>query len=376
MKRIIHIFMLLLVTGMSLPVALAAEGETTTVTTQAAVDTDGVDAATVAEIEAMDTDNGKEMRLLQLQHQIELKATQGRAVIARLENGMNITANQSRELEAIVEQLDALAEDVEDVISDIENQTNQETVDAFLAIKAEAKDLVAQFRVAVHAITEDNKEEREELRVRIREERTDDQERIESRIQNLRAEHNAVRAQAMLDAMGIINAELIAEIRSGALNAEELRERLKARFEEIEGETREDAAERLREELAKRKVARAALITEFKSDMVEKREMILREQIDRIDNEVAKERLRARLSILEEDGNLSDMRLRTETRIREAGNDMRIEIRERVKDGETERRERLRLEDEIRIDDIREIETRTRLESDDSSVDAEIEVRT
>jgi hypothetical protein len=390
------LFMLLLVAMVSAPFALAAVEQTTTVTADTEVAVATADAETEAEVEAMDNANGARMRLTQLQFQIERRIIVANEVIAHIENQSNqtnVSANATARLDAIVVELEALAAEAKaarESITNTSNQSNQDAVAAFIDIKSDAKALVKEFRdiakplvkadAAARVKSEAAKHEKEDLAD------------LEVEIEHERRGHNAERAHGLLEAFGESNADIIARVQAGEITAEQARAEIKARFDGLSDEEKRAAAEKLREEATKRRVARADIVLKAESEAGERAvvrleerarvlderglehasEMLERnaERIALLHNLTASERAAVRVELrdrLKLGEHMDQIEHRSELRERTRDGESRTEIRTRTRsDGSVEVRERTR----IRVDDHDESD------DDDSDDELEVEVRT
>lgn len=304
MKQLMALFMLLFAVGLVLPASVLADNETNS------TDEDEIE-------DIVSSINGAQMRMLQLHHQLELKVLQANTIIARLETSTNASANGSvnitdEELDTlkdIAADLAALSDEVEAAANS--SNANEVTVEAFLAFKAEGKELVQAFRAALKSTLSEG--DKRELRQRFTESEREDFAELRERIEEKRQALNAERVRGILTALGVDLEDLAAKIESGEIDVAEVKARLAAHIRALDEAKKREAAERLTERETKLRIARADVVADVDVDV---RRLEIRERVDEKREEVREEadklRIELRERIEERDG--LEIRTKTETR--------------------------------------------------------------
>jgi hypothetical protein len=318
------------------------------------------------EVDDMDSQHGAVMRLLQLKRQIDRNTLHMEAVISAL-NGTNTSANVTSNLNSIVAEMQLLSLEVDAAVNATNNQTKNDSVQTFLDIKAEAKTLIKEFRDAVKGSLDED--EVNQLRKEFNAIDKEKLKEVDARIKESMRLHNSQRLEATLNAMGTADAELVAKVRSGDIDAEKALKELKEKYEDLSDEEKQQAAENLRETHTKRKVQRTAWIENHREESEEKLVHRLEERADWLEAKNltnASSRLRLRAEVIEERGDDNEWRARWEERVHTEDGERRVEVRERMRDG--------RLETETRIRERRSNSGSRDDDSDDRNDEDEIRV--
>lgn len=218
---------------------------------------EGVDDDTLVEAAAIsDSNHGAVMRMLQLARAIERRVVWGNEIISVLsENGEDITR-----LEEIIDELEFLADEA----ASADTSDLNLAVEKFLAIKADAKSLIGEFReIASGLLTE---EEKSQLRARWGEIDRTEVQQYNERIRNARREVNAQRVSNMLQAMGEDDAELVRNIRNGAVTASQVRARVVEHYSNAvaeRAEVRQQFRTNVQAAVSERVNARQAAVTDY-----------------------------------------------------------------------------------------------------------------
>jgi hypothetical protein len=364
MRQLIALFFLaILAIGFVPSGAFAEEDVGTTDDGSGDDDNENTGDDTEREIEDFEEGLGAQMRLLQLERALTRASLHADQVIAALDNQSANTTG----LKGIAAELDIMIAQVRETREDVAGGavTNEEAAAVFVAIKKDARDLVKEFRDAARPVIRDA--DRERLKASL--ERID-RERLKAitdDIEKARRELIADRVRESFQNAGIpVDEELLERIRSGEDSAREIRREVRERVkDELEGksaEERREAAAKLREEAARRRVQALAALDRVEDDLGDREER-LRERI-RIADEKGDDRLREKLEwrvekFDEQGRRIGEVRERIEKRDYET----RTEIRKRENGIET--RERTRIEEG-------KVETRTEVKdtaSDDDDDD-------
>ncbi|MFH1290377.1 MAG: hypothetical protein ABIH92_03135 [Nanoarchaeota archaeon] len=181
---------------------------------------DEVDEATQAEVEDMDSSNGANMRMLQLRFEAQKRIMWMEEVIRQVEdNGEDVA-----ELSGIVEELKIVSEDAEAVTTD----DLDVAVEEFIAIKKDAKELVAEFREKASGML--TEEDKTALRLRFNEMNQAELDQLRNQVREQRRMLNAERTERMLQAMNAQDEELVGKVQSGEMTAEQVKEKLKEHY--------------------------------------------------------------------------------------------------------------------------------------------------
>ncbi len=279
----------------------SVEDNSTNVSEETDIDTDVVseedneiDEATASEVEVMDVSHGAEMRLLQLEWRIRRAILHGEAVIRVI----SAKGNETAELEAIIEQLNALIDEVRG-ISTVKG--DQDAVNKFVEVKKDAIDLVKEFRDKARVLLD--AEDKESLRAEFQEIDRGELQELKEQIMEKRRMLNAIRVRAILGHLGEEDNELIEKVESGEVNANEVIDDLKARFRAMASDIRTEAREKIKEERIEKRDMRIERIRIAKAERIENRAVRLESRADRLERagfENAGSRLRARASNVRE----------------------------------------------------------------------------
>jgi hypothetical protein len=222
-----------------------------------------VDSETQREVKAMDNNHGADMRLLELKREIQRRVLYGNAVVKYLEN-KSVNQSTVSDLQAISVQLNALIPNIDAAMNN-----NNTAVQTFLDIKAEAKNLTAQFKIEARKVLKDaDIKGLGEIFKNIDKEKFKD---INEKIKVQRQELNAEQVATMLQTMGTTATNLAAQVRNGSISAEQARELLKNQLEQLKEGDKQKAAEKIHEQEAKQKVAIADKLAKAKENELERR---------------------------------------------------------------------------------------------------------
>lgn len=269
MKKITDVmamFMLVLMVFMAVPLA-HADGNGTTADSQTTIDANQttVDAQTALEVQDFQTGNGGQMRMLQLEYQLERNVLFGNAIIARIQANTNDTnaTNLTVNLETIVAQLDQLSVEANATIN--ANETGNETVAQFLAIKSEATSLIAQFRQEADSILKQN--DITNLKANFDDLDKQNFKELKDSIKEKQLEVTKERVQNLLDKLNQKDDNLLAQISSDNLTGDQIKAKLKAHFDSLSNDKKESIAKILNEDNVKERVARAKAIADVINDV-------------------------------------------------------------------------------------------------------------
>ncbi len=186
----------------------------------------------------MDTPEGAEMRLMQLENAMSNNVIMGqKALEVALEKNPEA---DTAELERVVAELETIKEEIEEKIQQGEAQNKEpaEIVQDFLTIKEEGRNLTNEFRENVQGLLdeEERQQVREEARQRANEELEEKRENIQERIR----EHNAEQVKRVLERMGVEDPELVEQVRNGEINTGEAISQVAQEFRGLGQERRQE----------------------------------------------------------------------------------------------------------------------------------------
>ena len=237
---------------------------------------DAVDNETEDEVTSIKDHRGAKVRLMQLEKRIIRNTVRAEGVVEYIKE--NYSDADVVELETLIDEMNVLKDEVHAVTTD---NPDYGTVKQFVDLKNDAIELSKSFRDNAREILKDEKEIGElkkELEKREREEK----ELIEKHQEVLKAirEYNAHRMQVMLEVMNESDDELIEEVGEG-LPAGRAMSELRKRYAALEEEEKAEVRSKLKEEVHARDKFREAGINLTKTDFLERREIRLRQRIDK-----------------------------------------------------------------------------------------------
>ncbi len=234
-----------------------------------------IDVETEAEVEVMTESHGAEMRLLQLERRINRAILHMEEIIQFLKD-KNKTIT---ELEPIVAEMNILLEEVKAA----PKTKSEESVKVFVEIKADAKDLIKQFRDISKALL--SEEDKRELKMKFDNIDKTKLEEVKRRIEEKRRMLNADRAKKVLDRMNVSDEELIAKIRSGEVGSSQLKLRLLERYDGLDVSAKESIRIRMKEQFEQRRDTVVDHVKRVKEEHLERQSDRLKERADKLRRE-------------------------------------------------------------------------------------------
>lgn len=308
------------------------------VSSDIAVTAAAVSANAEVEAEAMDTTLGAQIRLLELERQIQRSILHMEAVVSVINdsNQTNVTGSVSA-LNSIVAEMKQLKDEAADAAESAENK--DEALKVFLEIKAEAKALVGEFRETARPLLTET-----EVRA-LREEfggiDKDSLKAIDDKIKQLKRNRDAARLQAFLTAASLENDALVAQVRSGEVSLSDARKWIKEQLDGLDDDELKEARKKLEEKRIRERVEARDRALKQREELLSRLEIRAGErarELERLGFEERRERMETRTKILDEKGRvLEERRERVETRVRENINGETIRTRTETR---TETRER------------------------------------
>jgi len=170
-----------------------------------------VDVETEKEIEIMNNSLGAEIRLLQLQRALLKNILKGEMAVEVLKGlGFNTTENNTAELESILEEMKLLLEEVKAA-----NTSSNESVQIFVLLKNQSKNLTTQFRDALKELLDDVS--LREIRQRIKEMVSNELGNYSKRIRNLIRQFNSNQLYRLYGIIGQANSSFVNDYLNGTL---------------------------------------------------------------------------------------------------------------------------------------------------------------
>lgn len=265
---------------------------------QAINETGDVDQETEDEIESMDTQNGAEMRLLELQKAIDRNIVHANEVIAVIKEKNNDSANITAELESLVTEMQTLLTDVK-ALDPAANDSVRQFVDA----KADAIDLIQSFREKAKVYLTDADKDKI---------RTEAQEQVKERLQNISAQIkaakinlNAERFVKIFAALNITDTSIIDQYKAGTVDANDVMAKVRESLKTMTVAERKAAQSALKEQELNRVAYGKTIQEKVKENFQERKEQRLEQRLEKLDltESKIKERIEERKSDNEKAGN-------------------------------------------------------------------------
>ena len=203
MKKICSILVMLVLLGSISSIVLADESEEPQ-------ENDTLNE-TEKEIEIMNNSLGAEIRLLQLEKALLKNILKGEmAVQVLIGLGFNTTENNTDELESILDNMKVLLEEVR-----VANTSSNESVQIFISLKNESKNLTTQFRETIRELL--NETSLKEIRERIKEMISNELDNYGKRIRNLIRQFNVNQLYRLYGIIGEANSSFVNDYFNGTL---------------------------------------------------------------------------------------------------------------------------------------------------------------
>lgn len=169
------------------------------------------DVETEKEIEIMNNSLGAEIRLLQLQKALLKNILKGEMAVEVLKGlGFNTTENNTTELESILAEMKELLVEVKTA-----NTSSNESVQIFVSLKNQSKNLTTQFRETLKGLLDDIS--LREIRQRIKEMLSGELENYSKRIRNLIRQFNSNQLYRLYGIIGGANSSFVNDYFNGTL---------------------------------------------------------------------------------------------------------------------------------------------------------------
>ena len=220
---------------------------------------------TEKEVESMQTPEGVELRVTQLQERIDRAIAHGQEIIAQAAANNASTTGLQASLDKLVD-LKAQAAAIP-VTGDVSEITAQ-----FVAVKKAAIEAVKEFRTEARKLIKEDKRAALKARMKAKEEKV--LAKARERISKVKAKFNAKITEAILERLGDGGADIAAKIESGEITPKEARQLVVDTFKQLSSEKKAEARQKLSERKAEIKVKRTAAIEKAKERKVERVENV------------------------------------------------------------------------------------------------------
>ncbi len=235
---------------------------------------DSVDEETENELRAMDGLRGREMRLLQLEKSISVSILKAQSIVDAV-NELNIS---SQELELILNELSEIKNEVVSA-----NISSEDSVQNFVDLKKDARELVQNFRKTVHEVIP--KEDLKELKLMVEKVDKSELKELRDRIKEKRDEYNANKLSHFFGKLGLEKKELIQGIKEGKLNLKEARQEIKSRMGEMTKEEKRQAFSDIKKERVKAKLDVKSKFNKLKENIKERKQERKDRRVEKLDKD-------------------------------------------------------------------------------------------
>jgi len=255
MKKILTVLMMLMIfiSISSLAIADDPEDENGTDEENQLEDLE-IDNDTKKEIEIMNNSLGAEIRLLQLQKAIIKNLLKGEMAVEVLK----ALEYNTTSLELILSEMKILLEDVKAV-----NASSNDSVQIFVELKYEAKNLTRQFREAIKELLDGEK--LKDIRERIREMVSEEEQNYSKQIRNKIKQFNRNRLYQLYGIIGETNNSFINEYLDGNITLDQLKYHLCKTINHMNRERKYEIFSELKKDNIKKKINAQVSVNNMKN---------------------------------------------------------------------------------------------------------------
>lgn len=209
---------------------------------------DGTLNETEKEIEVMNNSLGAEIRLLQLEKALLKNILKGEmAVQVLIGLGFNTTENNTIELESILAEMKVVLEEIRAA-----NTSSNESVQIFVSLKNESKNLTTQFRETIRELLNDTT--LREVRERIKEMVSNELDNYGKKIRNLIRQFNYNQLYRLYGIVGEANSSFVNDYFNGTLPLNETKLQLCKIINEMTKEKKYEIFSEIKGESIRRKI--------------------------------------------------------------------------------------------------------------------------
>jgi len=281
MKKMLNILMVLMLMTSISSLAFAEEADEVE-----------IDDETEKQVEAMSSQVGAEIRLLQLEKAITKNIIKGEEAVAVLKEADYNTT----ELEAILAELELLLEEVQTTDA---NSTNATQI--FIDLKSDAIELTKEFRDTLKELLD--KETLEQLRERIREMVCEQVQNLSNKIQNKIKHFNRNQLHRVFGFLGNINESFLEKYQNGTLNMTQVKQQISKKVNQMTKEKRSEIFSELKQFKIQNQIQAKICVENSTEKFQQRKEVRLNNRIKKSeaisDNAIGEEiaqRIRARLN--------------------------------------------------------------------------------
>ncbi|PNX51584.1 MAG: hypothetical protein BV456_02630 [Thermoplasmata archaeon M8B2D] len=203
---------------------------------------------TEKEIEVMNNSLGSEIRLLQLEKALLINILKGEmAVQVLIGLGFNTTENNTIELESILDEMKDVLEEIKTA-----NTSSNESVQIFISLKNESKNLTTQFRETIRELLNDTS--LREVRERIKEMANNQLNNYSKKIRNLIRQFNFNQLYRLYGIIGEANSSFVNDYFNGTLPLNETKLQLLKVINEMTKEKKYEIFSEIKGENIRRKI--------------------------------------------------------------------------------------------------------------------------
>lgn len=219
---------------------------------------DIVDAGTQTEVEAIHSNVGANMRLLQLRYEIERRLVN----MDRVVNYLDDNGKDTSELKGVIEELKLLDEELKSyVVGNLDD-----AIDKFISVKKDAISLIADFKVKAGVLL--SEEDKTSLKSSLGNSEDEELNQLKEQFQQQKREYNAERVRNLLQVMGVEDEALVQQVRNGEVTVAQARQKLKENYDNSDRAKREQFKTQLKEEIKTRVQSVRASVEDYGKNVV------------------------------------------------------------------------------------------------------------
>jgi len=247
---------------------------------------------------------GAQVRLLQLEKHLTLAVLGGGEVITYIKNktpDANVT-----ELNAILDNIQLLIEEIQGLPTE---GTGEELAQKFVEIKADAKDLIKQFREAAGVYLDES--DKQMLRSRVKNIKRGILDKLDGRIHNLTNEHNADALEKMLAAFGVTNSSIIDQVRNGEMTVKEARIKIRELYGKLSDDKKAESLDKIKKRINEMNEKKNRAILKAREKLLERKNKIqdkISENLRKRSNKAMENGFEERAKKLEQMSNIAEKR--------------------------------------------------------------------
>ncbi len=273
MKKMMSIIMVLMLTISVTSLALADEAENGSSNQEVENETeDPVDNETIEEIEIMNYSLGSEIRLLQLEKAITKNILKGEMILDVLQ-GLDYNTS---DLELIIDEMRLILEEVNST-----DPGSNDSVEIFVGLKSDAKNLTTQFRDTIKDLLSDSKYN--QIREQIRENASDLQ-NYSKKIRNRIKQFNRNQIYKLYEMVGQGNNSLVNQYMNGTMSINQVKLQLGKIISMKAKEKKNEIFSQLRKEKIHTKANANSIANKVTNNFIQSKQERLQDRLEKINN--------------------------------------------------------------------------------------------